>query len=575
MSQAAFWTTLVLLGSGLGLLLAGRLVRTHLWRRVWAWAAPALGVAAFLPLALLRSGPLEFTLGRWALTGNWDISLTWRFDLLSWTLALPAGLSALFLLLWLAVGASPEEGQHAPWVLLLLALFMALLGSADLLLSYVLWEIGILVAYGLLSSPRPRFPVPGVAEWFLGVQHAAGYLFLAALLLIGQVGTLEHGRMEIGAVGLAALLLTAGAAWVRTAQVPFQGWAPAAAGAAGTAGLVLMGSSGFLAGPYLWLRLLPKAGGAFPGEVLLIGGSISLVVNAALAFQQNGTGPILAGDTAVRLGLIWMALGLGGSWGIGAGLLLILDLLLSQAVFYPAVTGMGLGKETRQGLFALGMWQAAGLPPTWGFLGRWLMVLGLAEAGRWAYLPIVLLATPLTLAYLWRGRTLLPRMEEPAILPAVVRWGALGAALLVALSGAVVPWLWPALLERATTAASGMAAVEVWSALEVVLSWLPAWGVGGGVLVALGILWSGALRRRVTTPSAAMPLSDTLPVLPDEAAWLAWIGRPVPVYRFLGRAAGLAGSAAGRLVTFLERHTTYFLLLMLFIALVVVVVLTR
>ncbi len=583
MSQAAGLSTLILLGGGLGLLLVGRTVRHRLWGQVGAWVTLALGIGAFLPMLFLRSGPPEFSLGDWTLAGNWSVSLTWRFDFLSQAFVLPAGLSALLLLLGLAMGASGEERRHAPWVLLLLALFMALLGSADLLLAYVVWEVWVLTAYGLLSSSRPRLPVPGMAEWFLGTHHVVGYLFLAALLLIGQAGTLEYGRLGVGAVGVTALLLATGAAWARTAQVPFQSWAPAVAGAAGATGLMLVGNGGLLAGPFLWLRLLSRAGEPFPGEVLLIGGSLSLVVNAALALRQGGAGPILAGDIAVRLGLIWVALGLGGHWGLGAGLILVLDLLLNQAVFYPAIAGTGLGKETRQGLFALGMWQAAGLPPTLGFIGRWLLVLGLIGAGRWAYVPIVLLTTPLALTYLWRGRTLLPRMEEPTALPAAVRWGTLGGAVLVTLGGTAVPWLWPMFLKQATMAAGasgwsplpGTPAVGVEAALEALLPWLSVWGIGLGMIATLGIWWGRALRQRTAMASSAMPLSDTLPVLPEEAAWLAWIGRPVPVYRFLGRLAGLAGNAAGRLVTFLERHTTYFLLLMLFIALAVVVVLTR
>ncbi|MGB9722329.1 MAG: proton-conducting transporter membrane subunit, partial [Chloroflexia bacterium] len=450
MSQAAFWATVVLLGGGLGLLLAGRVTRASPGRdRVLAWTALGLGLAAGLPFLLWRSGPPEFALGQWTLAGNWRISLSWRFDLLSQALALPAGISALLFLLWLAVGSSGEERRQAPWVLLLLALFLTLLGSADLLLAYAVWEVWVLAAYGLLVSPRPRLAVPGVAEWYLGTQHAAGYFFLAALLLVGQAGTLEHGRLGIGAVGAAALLLVAGAAWIRTAQVPFQNWATAAAGAAGATGLMLIGNGGLLAGPYLWLRLLPKAVEAWPGEVLLIGGSVSLVGNAALALRQRGAGPIQAVDSAARLALIWMALGLGGPWGIGAGWILALDLLLSKAVFYPALTGLGLGKEARQGLFALGVWQAAGLPPSLGFVGRWLLVLGMIEAGRWVYLPVVLLATPLLLACHWRARTLLPRMEEPASRPAAVRWGALVVAALVTVAGATVPWLWQPLLEPA------------------------------------------------------------------------------------------------------------------------------
>jgi len=575
-SQAAFGATLVLLGGGIGLLLLGRAFRPFPWQgRVLAWVALGWLLGAGLPFLFLRSGPPEFSLGQWVLAGGWGISIAWRFDLLSQVLALPAGLSTLLLLLWLAVGGSGEERRYAPWLLLLLALWMALLGCADLLLAYGVWEVWVLAAYGLLTSPRPRLPVPGMAEWFLGTQHVAGYLFLAALLVLGPAGTLEYGRLGIGEVGVTALLLLLGAAWIRTAQVPFQNWASAAAGAAGAAGLMLVGNGGLLAGPYLWLRLLPRAGGSFPGEVLLIAGSVSLVLNAALTLRQSGAGPILAGDSASRLGLIWVALGLGGPWGLGAGIVLALDLLLSKAVFYPALAGGGLGKEARQGLWALGMWQAAGLPPSVGFLGRWLLVLGLVEAGRWAYLPIVLLATPLTLAGLWRGRTLLPGMEEPEASPAAVRWGTLGVAALLTLGGAALPWLWRPLLEQATMAALGRTAVEVRPALEALLSWLPAWGIGLGVFGALGIGWNRALRKRSRARPAAMPLADTLPVLPDEAAWLAWPAQPSPVYRFLGQLAGQAGKAFGRLVAFLERHTTYFLLVMLLIVLAVVIVLTR
>jgi hypothetical protein len=66
-----------------------------------------------------------------------------------------------------------------------------------------------------------------------------------------------------------------------------------------------------------------------------------------------------------------------------------------------------------------------------------------------------------------------------------------------------------------------------------------------------------------------------MPVLPRETGWLAWVGRPAPLTRLLARAAGFLAVSLHGLVNFLERHTTYFLLVVLVAAVVMIVVLTR
>jgi len=579
MTQAFLWTIAILGVGGIALLLAGRWLPAR-WS---AWASLGLLAVALLPFLLLRAGPLEVRLFSWIPADEGPIGIAYRFDTLSRAFALLAGLSAVPLLLWMALGAPAEEGHYAPWLLFLLALFLNLLGSADLLQAYASWEGLILATYLLLVYRRSSLPTPGIAEWFLGGQHLAGYALLAALLLvIRPAGTLHYGLLNPGAVAPAALLLLLGTTWVRMAQVPFQGWALAVAESPGPVSTMLLGGGGLLAGPYIWLRFLSRVSAHTPREVALVAGSISLVVGAALALRQESGRQVQAGDTASRLGLLWIALGLDGPLGVAASLFLLLDFVWGKVLFHIALSGGGrLNRPVRQALFAFGVWGAAGLPPSAGFVGRWLLVLGLFQAGRPAYLPIVLLATPLMLSYLWRGWTLLPLAgagDKPR--PAAAQGVVVGWAALLPLSGAAAPGLWRLLLERSSMAVLGIDVLAVRAPMGTLEAWIPVWGL---VLLLIGAgwaWWSGALRRRGARPKQALaavkgPLQEPLLALPGETAWLAWVGRPAPLYRFFGRLLGRLAGGLQRTVTSLERHTTYFLLFVLVAAGAVLIFLTR
>jgi formate hydrogenlyase subunit 3/multisubunit Na+/H+ antiporter MnhD subunit len=411
-----------------------------------------------------------------------------------------------------------------------------------------------------------------------------GLLFI--LLGIGQTaGTWQYTQLEAGVITPLALLLLLGVVWVRTALVPFQGWALALAESPGPVSTLFLGSWLLLPGIYLWLRFLQLSAAHAPHDVVMGVGCVALLVGSVLALRQESGRRIQAGDTVARLGLVWVALGLDSPLGIAAALFLLLDLLLTKVVFHLALSDTGLGRPVRQVLFLLGAWGVLGLPPSMGFVGRWLLVLGLVAAGRVWYLPLLLLTVPLMLAYLWRGFTLIPSGTVAR------RWEAVAqhiVAVLVALaawSSLVLRWVRPALLDRAIALVVGPSVespssaevVGVSSALETLMAWLPAWTLLLVLVAGLGGWWSGALRLRRASAPAALPgpLQEALPVLPRETGWLAWVGQPTPLTRLLGRAAGALAVALQGLVHFLERHTTYFLLVVLVAAVVVIVVLTR
>lgn len=579
MTQALLYASAVLAGGGLALLSAGRWLPAR-WSARGTLGVAAAALALFLAFG---AGPIEeVSLFRWLPVEGLAVAVTYRFDALAVALVLLSGVMALLLLLWMGLAAPVKEGPYAPWVLVLLAIFWLFLGSADLLLAYAHWEVLLLATYGLLVFRRMALPTPGIAERLLGGQHLAGYLFLFALLLCGvPLGTWEYTRWGVGAVTGGALLLLLLTVWVRTAQVPLQSWALAVAECPGPASTLLLGGWGLLAGPYLWLRFLSRLDSPWPGEVALVAGSVSLVVSAVLALRQEGGRQVQAGDTIARLSLVWIALGLGGAWGLAAGWFLLMDLLLSKVLVHVALSGGGaLERPIRQALYILGMWGGLGLPPSLGFVGRCLLALGLFHAGRAYYLPIVLLSTPLALLYMWRGWNLVP-CSEPAAAPLERRaqWGLAGLLGLLPLAGLGAPWLWSALLEPATRAVLGTLAADIAPVLEALLAWLlPATLLL--LLGAGGLVWNGVLCRRAAGPAPAAgltagPLQEPLPVLPGETAWLAWLGQPTPLYRLLGRLGDGVVLVTRNAVDFLERHTTYFLLAVLGVAAAVLIILTR
>ncbi len=601
MTVAVLYAITILAVGGIVLLVARRWLKTR-WS---ALASLGVGAIALLALLLARSGPMELTLARWVPTSRWAIVASYRFDTISQSFGLLAAGVAFLLLLWMAL--AEEEGAFSPWVLLLLAVFLHLLSCTDLILAYASWEVLLLTTYWMLVSRRSALPTPGIAEWFLGGQHLAGYLLLLALLLVGRAaGTTLYPALDIGAVGTVPLLLVLGTAWIRTAQVPFQGWALAVAESPGPVHTLVLGGFNLLAGPYLWLRFLSRAATHSPHQVVMALGTVSLLLGAVLALRRESSRQVQAGDTVSRLGLVWIALGLDGHLGLAAGLLLLLDLLLSKVLFHVALSGSrGVDRPLRQGLFLLGAWGAVGLPPSPGFLGRWLLLVGLLRLGQPAYIPLVLLALPLTVAYLWRGWTWLQQaQDQPGRLELLSARIMAGLLALAPLSGLAMPWLWQHFFERVPLVATGTLSIEVRLLLGSMTQGMVAWVVLLLLLGALGSWWLGAWRRLPAAPPVAGeaaapelqarpaepaenaplpmpaslaigPLQEALPVLPQESSWLAWVGRPAQLYRTLAQALAWVGQLFQSIVTFLERHTTYYLLAVLVVATVILIVLTR
>jgi len=326
------------------------------------------------------------------------------------------GLSLLFALIVTGIGACIAFYTHhyfagdaqQGYFYLLLFLFMAsMLGlvlANNLLLLYIFWEGTSITSYLLIAFKRSYKGAVDGARRALIVTTAGGLAMLAGMLLLAQAaGTyridelLARGDLlDLPHVPWALALLMLGA-FTKSAQFPFHFWLPGAMAAPTPASAYLHSATMVKAGVYLLARLSP-AFGASPlwfWPLFVIGG-ITMVLGAVSAIRYRDMKAVLAYTTISALGTMVLLLAFSGGAGgaeIGTAALALAATILAHALYkaplflMAGIVDHALG--TRDLRAVAGLWRPlpwvalvavlagvsmAGVPPTWGFLSKELLL---------------------------------------------------------------------------------------------------------------------------------------------------------------------------------------------------------
>jgi len=314
-----------------------------------------------------------------------------------------AGLAAVTSLALFAAWHPAESalaGRSALLAAASLALLLGIVLVGDLIIVYVLWEALGLAGYlaERLDGPLPR-PLPGAGRgggspFPYAVGHLAGYGLLAAAILLGRA---SGGGFELGALSpepwsgvvpglvLAAALGRLVHAWAGPGAHPGPLGQP-------TALLLTLSSA------YLLLRGLLLAGGFWtPGwgvAVLALGALLAMV--GSLRLWGVGLDRLPRQWIWLDVGLLLVAVGIGGASGLVAGVVQVLSLTLARLpVALPAREPGGFpGRPTGDSAIALGLslGSLAALPPLLGFAARWLLIEAAWERGLWPLVVAVVAA---------------------------------------------------------------------------------------------------------------------------------------------------------------------------------------
>jgi formate hydrogenlyase subunit 3/multisubunit Na+/H+ antiporter MnhD subunit len=404
----------------------------------WRWL-PALGTLLALPAllaaltrAVLAEGALEVTLAGHAP----PLGIRLRADglalLMLWLVAVAGGAAGAVALASHAPG-SRVGARFWPLWLLLLAGLNGLFLSADLFNVYVALELVSLAAVALVAADGEPEALRAAMRYLLLAMLASLAYLLGVALLYGTHGTLDLYALA-GGVGapppdgatLTALSLVTVGLLLKAAVFPLHVWLPAAhAHAPGPVSAVLSALV-VKAGVYLLYRvwLWTAAGLDLAALPLLLGllGAGAVLFGSLAALVQSQIKRVVAYSTVAQLGYLMLVFPLladpraaAGAW-LGAGCQLFAHGLAKAAMFLAAaslVQGAGSGRLDRLAgadrtqpvaLFAFGLAGVSltGLPPSGGFLAKWLLLEAAWIQQGWGWVAVLLVGSLLAAGYVFR-----------------------------------------------------------------------------------------------------------------------------------------------------------------------------
>jgi multicomponent Na+:H+ antiporter subunit D len=413
-------------GAAVLVLLLGR--RSLPWLPVAAGLAQLL-VAAMLAVAVATAGATTLALGGWPL----PLGIALRVDALA---VLFVALSALLALVVTPAAWQPDHADGAAgarafwplWLMLQSGLSTAFL-SADLFNLYVALEVTTLAGVALVAAGGTA-ALEAQLRYLLQATLGSMLYLMGVALIYAERGALDIALAAGGAptlpLLLAALLLTAGLL-IKTAVWPLHVWLPPAHGAAPPPVSALLSGLVVKASLYLVIRLWFELFASVlpPPAWWLLGylGAGAVLWGSLLALRQERLKLMIAYSTVAQLGYMLFVFPLAGAGGGGAlaawqgSLLQLLAHAIAKAAMFLAAGALiaGQGGDSRGAMagatrrmpmpmMALGLagLSILGLPPSGGFLAKWLLLRTAIESGAWLLAAVLIGGGLMAAGYLFR-----------------------------------------------------------------------------------------------------------------------------------------------------------------------------
>lgn len=458
-----------------GLVLGGR----NAERVVMLTIAVGLAVVIAIAHAVLESGqPLVYLLGGWSP----PLGVALRAD----------GLSVVMLVaIAVVIGGigvyargdfgTPSGAQETRAALTFWLLLMAVWGalnlvfvSGDVFTLYVALELLTFGGVPLVCLDGRGETLRAALRYVVFALLGSMFYLLGTFLLYGAYGTLDIAllaqRAGPGAVTWAAVALMTTGLLAKTALFPLHLWLPPAhAGAPAAASAVLSAlvikGSWFLV-VRLWLDVFPNVVTAPSAQFLAALGAAAILVGNVVALRQARLKLLIAYSTVAQIGYLFLmfplvidarALPLASAAAVSGGMLQAISHATAKASMFMAagliystlghdrvadLRGAGRALPMTMVAFALAGWSLIGLPPSGGFLAKWLLLSSAIATAQWWWALVMLVGGLLTSAYVfivmmramapaefgWMPNKRVPRYQQFAVLALALCSFLLGAA---------------------------------------------------------------------------------------------------------------------------------------------------
>lgn len=439
---------------------------------LWPNAVRSLGLVTVFGVALsvvglavrlITTGAYRHTVGGWGA----PLGIELFADGLSLLMLTAAALVGLAVSIYSTSYFQPKQlATFWPLWLFLLAALNALFLSADIFNLYVTLELTGLAAVALTALAGGKGALIAAMRYLLVTLLGSLSYLLGVALIYHSFGSVDMAILaqqveSSPAVWSALGLMSAGLA-LKTALFPLHFWLPpahASAPAPVSAALsALVVKASFYILLRLWLEVFPIGSGP-SGELFGSLGAAAVLWGSLQALRAKRLKLLIAYSTVMQLGYLFLAfpLATAAAWR-GALFLLLSHALAKAAMFLAAGNIMHSAGHDRiadfdriaqrvpltLAAFALAGVSIMGLPPSGGFVAKWLMIEASLNSGQWWWAVVLILGSLLGAAYVFKviGHTFTQAqvLQPSKGVPAVMEWTALALALAAILLGLIAPW---------------------------------------------------------------------------------------------------------------------------------------
>jgi NADH-quinone oxidoreductase subunit N len=391
------------------------------WTLLWPQGALAAGALAVLGIGMARSSSQAKIKGTaatavavamvlLACTKKAACPPLLRLEPLGWALQF------VFLAAALPLIHTTDADDEVPAALLLGCLIgMGLLAaSGNLLLLFIGLESMSLPAYLLVSRSRSRGALEASVKYFFA-GSAAGALFIMGLALhYAAAGSLTL-QAAPGPLGEAGLALMGTAALFKLGAVPLHFWLPDAYEASDPELAAFLSTAMKAAAALLLLRLTALSPhGAFAAGLPWVG-ALTILFGAAVALRQVDLLRLLAYSSIAHAGVLILAVAAwavqDGTAAAAAAVLFYLAayLFMSSGAFLwlrwtgiarrSQLSGLSRTRPAQAAALTILLLALAGIPPTAGFVAKFLVFWEMFKAGLIVPLVLAGLGALLALGY--------------------------------------------------------------------------------------------------------------------------------------------------------------------------------
>ncbi|MEM1344526.1 MAG: monovalent cation/H+ antiporter subunit D family protein, partial [Pseudomonadota bacterium] len=346
-----------------------------------------------------------------------------------------------------------QRGWYYTMLLLCMGGLLGMALSGDAFNIFVFMEISSLAMYTLIAMGRDRRALVAAFQYLVLGTLGATFYVIGVGLLFTLTGTLNLADIaaEIGPVAdsraaQAALAFIGVGIGLKLALFPLHLWLPNAYAFAPTVATAFLASTATKVAIYVLVRFVYTVFGVdvvLTGDVaftVVLGlAVIAMIVPSLVACFQANVKRMLAYSSVAQVGYMMLGVALLSETGLTGGLSHLFNHAIVKAGLFLAVgciafstgigriqdmAGIGRTMPLTMAAFVITGLGLIGVPGTAGFVSKWFLIQGAAEAGLWWLVAAIAVASVIAVFYV--GRIIevawFRAPSEAAAAPRVLPW---------------------------------------------------------------------------------------------------------------------------------------------------------